>query len=447
MRIEAKCPKCLWPSFSISFVHWWSLKYVSKSDNCLYLLVILGVFLAPVLGARALAQGNSASSGALPSGELSEIDMGKVTAPPEKKNERPVECTDFVANPLGLPMEYERAGAFVWWLARIKGKAPEAQPTRAPSEAKGTSDKPRYVLYNLDIQKRTATPRAAIELVEPFAMMLRKNAVSIVSFQQAGSGRCLDGPGTLVDLSINKKNEGAVQQLGSYSILASPRERMLFDKTRQAIVETDPVSGQKRLLRKLNDGEKPIYFDPTSKKLLVYVQGKNDKNYVTYSSDKSKELGREKLPANTKYVFTPNGSKIALEIRGSENAFKIHELSSWNGAGSKGVYKITLPKGVSPHDARIDIDPGTGLALVTGESLATRESWQRVFVFRYRMSKLLTTLSFDGTQYPNLAAISPKGDTIFVEVRSSLTKSTVGGRIYDVSSGKIKMININLPPG
>lgn len=447
MRIEAKCPKGLWPLFSRFFILRWPLKYCRWPAIYLFSIVIFGVFLAPILDVQALAQGSSGPSGALPTGELSEIDSGKVTAPPEKKDERPVECTDLVANPLGLPMEYERDGAFVWWLARIKGKAAGSQPTRPSSEAKGASEKPRYVLYSLDIQKRTAIPRVAIELVEPLAMMLRKNAVSIISFQQAGPGRCLDGPGTLVDLSINKKNEGAVQQLGSYSILASPRDRMLFDKTRQAIVETDPVSGQKRLLRKLNDGEKPIYFDPTSKKLVVYVQGKNDKHYVTYSSDKVKELGREKLPANSKYVYTPNGSKIALEIRGSENAFKIHELSSWNGAGSKGVYKITLPKGFSPHDARVDIDPGNGLALVVGESLATRENWQRVFLFRYRMGKLLTTLSFDGTQYPNLAAISPKGDTIFVEVRSSLTKTTVGGRIYEVLSGKVKMININLPPG
>lgn len=447
MRIEAKCPKGLWPLSSILFVRQWPLKYQLWPAIYPFSVVVFGIFLAPILDTQALAQGSSGPSGALPKGELSDIDSGKVTAPPEKKDERPVECTDLVANPFGLPMEYERDGAFVWWLARIKGKAPGAQPTPPPSEAKGNSEKPRYVLYSLDIQKRTATPRVAIELVEPLAMMLRKNAVSIISFQQTGPGRCLDGPGTLIDLSINKKNEGAVQQLGSYSLLVSPRDRMLFDKTRQGIVETDPVSGQKRLLRKLNDGEKPIYFDPTSKKLLVYVQGKNEKLYVTYSSDKGKELGREKLPANSKYVYTPNGSKIALEIRGSENAFKIHELSSWNGAGSKGVYKITLPKGFSPHDARIDIDPGNGLALVTGESLATRENWQRVFLFRYRMGKLLTTLSFDGTQYPNLSAISPKGDTVFVEVRSSLTKTAVGGRIYDVSSGKVKMININLPPG
>lgn len=447
MRFDAKCPKSLWPQ-SLSSDIWQRFLVAAPSRVDVWTFVFLFWALMSLPGVnRAWAQGGGDKSGALPMGELSDIDAGKVAAPAEKKDERPVECTDLVANPLGMPMEYTRDGSQVWWLARIKNTTPGAKSGRSAEDSQDSSDKLRFVLYVLDIKNRTATPRAAIDLLEPIAMLLRKNAVSIVSFQQGGQSRCLEGPGTLFDLSISKKTEGAVQQLGSYGILASPRGRMLFDKTRVGIIETDPQTGQKRLLRKLKDGEKPLFFDPTGKKLLVYVQSKNDKHYVTYSGDKTTETGREKLPGNVKYVYTPNGSKVALEVRGSEGVLKIHELSSWNGAGGKGVYKMTLPKGFSPYDARVDIDPGSGVAVVTGESLATRQTWQKAFVYRYRMGKLLTTLSFDGTQYPNLVALSPKGDTIFVEVRSTLSKTTIGGRIFDLSSGKVKMINITLPPG
>ena len=399
-----------------------------------------------VAGGFAMAQGGADKSGALPTGELSDIDAGKVSAPSDKKEERTTECHDLVANPFGLPMEYEPDGTQLWWLARVKGTVPGAKASRSTPEGQEASDKLRFVLYHLDIKKRTAFPRAAIDLVEPIAMILRKNAVSIVSFQQGSQSRCLEGAGTLVDLSIGKRNEGAVQQYGSYGILATPWGRMLFDKTRNAIVETDPATGQKRQVHKIQGGERPLYFDSRDKKLLVLAQSKTEKFYVTYFGDSGKESGREKLSEKLKIVYTSNGSKVGVETRGSEGKIKIHELSSWDGAGGKGVYKISLPRGYSPHDARVDIDPASGLAVVTGESQTTRQLWQRAFVYRYRMGKLLTTFVFEGTQYPNLVAISPKGDSVFVEVRSSLTKTTIGGRIFDVPSGKLKMININLPP-
>lgn len=386
------------------------------------------------------APGAKAQSGALPRGELSELDASKVSAPPKKAPERPKQCTDLVANPLGVPMEFDAEGKNVWWFARL---GPSATASKGP---KDKADQARFTLYHLDLKSRVARPHVGIDVDGAFSMLLKRDGVSLVVFGSGPLARCFEGPGDLIDLSLDKQKEGAVQQHGEYQLVGSTAGRRIFDRVKKAVIETDSTTGQKRIVYKVPDGERPLYLDETRGLLVTFATGSGKKEIVTYKADRGKILGKERLPANARLLQGPQGIFLGLETRSSENAFKIMELSAWSGAGGSASYKITLPQGYNPLSARVDVDPVLGIALVSGESAAIRETWQRVFIYRYRLNQLLTTVPFEGSQYPNLAAISPTGDTVFIEVFSRLSQKTVGGRIVDLKTGKVKTIQITLPP-
>jgi hypothetical protein len=404
-----------------------------------------GLLLATSLGTHGAIL--LAQTGPLPKGDLSEIDAGKVSVPSQNAPERPKSCKDVIANPFGAPMEYTSDGSRVWWFAKL-GLTDALAKDNGPEDAgKDGVNKNRYTLFNLEIKTRIAVPHIGANLVEPFAMLLRRNAVTLINFDKGPKGLCFEGPGTLLDVSTNKKNEAAVQQRGEFLIFGASSGRRIFDPSKNAIIETDPSTGQRRKVRKVPQGERPLYWDEWKSQLTTLATRKGKKELVTYLGEKNIVQKRDSWPVNTRLLLGAAGSFLALETLGRENALKIHELSSWSGAGQASAYKITLPWGLSPYAARVEVDPSQGIALVSGETVMTREAWQQVLIFRYRLGQLLTTVSFDGSQYPNLAAISPKGDTIFVEVRSKLSGKTVGGRIVDVKSGKVKPIQMTIPPG
>lgn len=388
-------------------------------------LTVLGVL---------LAQG-----AALPKGPLVDANADKQPAPPAVKDGKRRNCLqDFMEAPGGNGL-FSKDGSAFYLLA-------SGGPAFKLATLGGESLKRKYTLYRVDLQKKAAEPLVALDQKGDASLVLYGDpleGLSVVSFIGKSQG-CYEGAGATVSISLVKKGAKAVQGTGAFVLARAPAGLALVDAKRMQVLEMDTQSFQTKMVRRVKDHERPLWYEPGNRRLMVFYDDGKTRGLIDYPSDDEKRARRLALAPGDKLL--QDGPWFApAHLNTKKNKIEITELPEWTGPEKPGTYKILLPLINPVATAGVGINFKKRRAVAYGGGFLAKQQWQRLFLYDYTREDPLAVLSVTGKQYVNLAMIDPTGAYAMIEVRDMTTRATVGLKIFDFETKQFAAVTLPAP--
>jgi hypothetical protein len=399
------------------------------------LFVALGG-LGLLLGALPLAA--QSGKGALPKGDVSEIDAGKAAAGKTARKRR--NCFLDLTDPPGGNGVYTPDGKHLYLLAPTA-----AAPSKGKEPASVT-----LTLFKIDPKARKSEPVLKIDQRVAASLVLHHDgkdigAVTAIAFLGRTSG-CFEGTAGLVSVPLSTKDAPPVKSSGSFQLVHGPLGKQLVDMGRQSIVALDTTNFQSKVLRKVPAGERALYFDGATRRLVTWHDSAKGRGIVEYT-DPSNEPTRRLAVRVGDRVLQSGGQFGVAKMDLKTNTIELQELAAWSGGDKASKHKINVPAAYTVTSAGMDVHFGKRLALVYGANFLAKQRWQRVFVFDYTKKEPLGAVPVTGNQYLNYAGIDPTGQYAVVEVRDLSSRLTVGAKIFDVTKNKFDDVDLGIQKG
>jgi hypothetical protein len=393
---------------------------------------------APVDAAEASAaeKTSTATSTSTKTGELKKKKKGK------RRN-----CFLDLAEPPGSNGHFSADGKTGWLLVAVEGdpKAGKSKKSKKKESDKGEADKTRYVLYKISPKTKKGDPVLSLEH-RPNASIIAHGdpveAVSLVAFAGKAAG-CLEGPASLVSIALSAKDGDAVQGKGQYQLVFQPDGMTVSDMKKSQILQMDAESFQTKNARKVPANERPLFFDPESKKLVSWYDDGDKRGLIAHagSSDDAKRLEVKKGDR-----VLQNGAQFGVaHMDPVANTIEILEVKDWSGVDKPGKFKLTVPPAYGVVSAGVHINFKKRLALVQGANFLAKTRWQRLFIYDYRSAEPLTVVPVTNKQYINFAGIDPTGSWALVEMRDAATRKTENVRLYDFATNNFADVQLEAP--
>jgi hypothetical protein len=405
-------------------------KTSSRTSLC-WQIVLLVAFMGatPVLAQTAKTAPDKPSSGALPRGNVPSAGggvSGPTTVPVVPTN-RPKGClSDFVTPPAG-------GGAFsadsksAWVLTRRLGKTGTALQS---------------YLYKVDVVSLQAEPQVSMRMGGDGLLVPLGNPVSGVTtviFSGAGDG-CQEGAATTVSVSLSKASGGAaVSGKGRFALLQGPKGTLMADLAKSAIVETDVNTFQLRTAGKFPSGERPLWFDLSSKNLVTWTS--EPRGLILYENGAKKSSSKLSVLPGDRVVQAGDRFLIA-RIEPATNRILLRELGQWSKSTKPGEFSIELPRGWNVADAALTISPDNRTVLVQGGSTSLRQRWQRAWVFNYATGKPISIIEAGALSWIEWAGMDSRGLYATFELRDLDTRATRGLKVLQITSGKLSDVKL-----
>ncbi len=381
-----------------------------------------------------------AQGGALPKGDLSGADAGKVKAPvkPAEKDEKRRNCLLDLMEPPGGNAIFTKDGSTLYFLAN-------GGPAFKMAKKGGESIKSKYTLYKVDMARKKAEPMMSLDQKGDAALVLYGDpleGMSVVSFIGKGTS-CFEGAGGVLSISLVKKGAKAVQGAGAFVMARSPIGFSLVDVKKMQVLEMDTQTFQTKLARRVRAAERPLYFEPGDRRMVVFHDDGKNRGLVDYAAADDQKARRLAMKAGDK-VLQSGKWFAAARLDQKANVIEIAELPEWTGPEKPGTYRIALPPAYPVATAGVEVNFTKRQALVFGASFLAKQQWQRLFVFDYTREDPVAVLPVSGKMYVNLALIDPTGAFALIEVRDIESRATAGLKLYNFATRKFE--DLKLPP-
>lgn len=391
-----------------------------------------------------------AQGGALPKGDLGET--GKATGPDESVAKKRRNCFLDLTEPPGGNGHFSSDGKFLYLLAQT-GDADDAgdKPAKAKKKKKdkakaSTNPKVRYTLFRISPKTRKSEALVSLEHHGSASLLTYGEplqAVSAVAFVGPSAG-CYEGPAGVVTVSFAKKDDKAVQESGVFELVETPKGLRLVDAKKDQILALDATTFQSKLDRKVPKDERPLFYDPESKQLVVWHDAGDHRGLVSYAGEDDQSPKRLAFKKGDRVLSQGNRFAVAqLDI--TQNTIKVQEVADWTGKKKPVAHVLKVPPAYTVASAGMTINFDKKIALVYGANFLAKQKWQRVFVFDYATGDLLGAVPVTGTQYLNFAGIDPTGSYVVVEVRDMATRQTVGGKVFNVAKKAFEDLEFTPP--
>lgn len=381
-----------------------------------------------------------AQGGALPKGEELKTTVPQKPPMAAKPGAARRVCTADLLAPPGGNGIFTKDGTTLFLLAsggpaqKLAKKGPEALKTK-------------YTLYKITLKTRKAEPMLSLDHKGDAALVLYGDpleGMSVVSFIGKGAP-CFEGAGGVVSLSLTKKGMKAVQSTGAYVLAEAPRGFVMIDAKKMQVLEMDQLTYQTKMVRRVRDAERPLFFNPADRRLVVFHDDGKNRGLIDYAVDDEKKARRLAMKEGDRVA--QSGERFAaarLDLK--KNVIEISELPEWTGLEKPGTYRLTLPPAYPVATAGVDLNFSKREALVFGGSYLAKQQWQRVFIFDYTRTDPVAVMPTSGKAYVNFAAIDPTGAYAAVEVRDQDSRATLGLRLFDFASRKFEDVKLPAPP-
>lgn len=375
---------------------------------------------------------------ALPS-KASKDTLSRTTAS-DQKSQNPQSglprrnCLLDLADPPGSEAAFSADGNNLWLLTVSHGAA------------KSPPNKLRYILYKIFFSDKRSEPIMSLQH-GPNAVLLPygdpPEAVTLLSFT-GNNPACFQGPASLVSMNLGSKGGNPFEHKGNFQLIATPSGMTLADLAKSQILEIDPKSFQTKNVRKIANFERPLYFDPASKKMISWYDDGQKRGLVIYPSADDRDAKRLEFKRDD-IVLQQGGSFAVAHQDHAQNTIDIRELKDWTGTTNPGQFKLKLPVTYQVKNAGINIHFRQRLALVQGNNDLAKMRWRRLFIYHYPSSEPRATLTVSAHQYIHFAAIEPTGLYALIEIRNQKSRQTESVRIYEVAANRFMEIPLTQP--
>lgn len=371
---------------------------------------------------------------------------------PKKKTKRKRRnCYLDLAEPPGTNGHFSQDGKTAWLLvaaAEGSAKADKGKKTKkkGKDQDKGDAARTRYVLYKISPKTKKGDPVLSLEH-RPNATLIAHGepveAVSLVAFSGKAAG-CLEGPASVVSIAIGDKDGDAVQSKGQYQLVFQPDGMTVADMKKAQILQLDVASFQTKNARKLPANERPLFFDPASKKLVSWYDDGDKRGLIAHAGGSDDDAKRLEVKKGDRVL--QNGAQFGVaHMDAVGNTIEILEMKDWSGVDKPDKFKLTVPPAYGVVSAGVHINFKKRLALVQGANFLAKTRWQRLFIYDYRSAEPLTVVPVTNKQYIHFAAIDPTGTWALVEMRDAQTRKTENVRLYDFATNNFADVQLEAP--
>jgi hypothetical protein len=393
-----------------------------------------------LLGALLLAAGPApkappAKGGALPKGDPAALDKGKESGP-KVAPEKSLACLDAFAKLPGGNALFADGAYFVLAQTSTFGKA--SDPTRPTV---------KHTLFKLDLAKRSTEPLLSLEhksAVGLSAYGAPVSSVAAAAFLGAKSA-CFEGPAAIVNATVSKQGEQAVRTTGTFAYVEMPAGRRLVDEKKRQLIDVDGETFQTKLVRRLPDGERALFFDPVSRDLVTWRDAGTVRGLVAYRSDDDAKPRRLAIAKGDR-VVQQLGRFAVMRAEPKSNSIVIRELAGWTGPKSVGkTFTLALPKQYAVTGVALEANFDKRVAVVYPIGFAAQRRWQRALIYDYATGKSIGQVTASGNDFLHSVGLDPSGRYVVAEVRDQTSRQSVALRVFDLTTQKSADASLKAP--
>jgi hypothetical protein len=377
---------------------------------------------------------NNTKTGVLPKGNSS-IDKDRAKKPKKRAKKRRRNCFLDLTNPPGGNGYFSPDGKMFYILANT-----------GDEKTKGGRTNAKYTAYSVDLETFDTDAILGLSQKKGASLVTSGNplkAVSAISFYGKSSG-CYTGGLLMVTIPVNDKKikPTKIKSKTRRQLVRSPNGYMMVDAKNSTILEIDSKTFQSRKRASYVKGQRPLWFDPSSKELIVWQRGK----ISGLKAVKNGKIGRKLAFKRSQRVLQQNDKFGIANLDTNKNEIEIIEHSKWSGVSKNAKYKIKIPPSYTVNSSSMDIHFEKKIALVAGANFLAKQRWQRVFVFKYdENEEMVGAIAVTGNEYLNYAGIDPTGKFAIIEVRDITTRQTVVLKIFDFEKKSFKDVRLQKP--